>query len=104
VLANNIFDIDLELIRKVFTNLTTAKKFRVTKHAAGHSACGKMMKIWQFQDHAECPRSPEQYEELPHILDCLAPLSTLCWEKALTVPEVWMMAHHTISRNYNWYS
>jgi hypothetical protein len=43
--ASNISTIDWELIGKAFTNLTTAKKRRVTKHAFGHFGCGKMMQI-----------------------------------------------------------
>jgi hypothetical protein len=94
--ASNISTIDWELIGKAFTNLTTAKKRRVTKHASGHFGCGKMMQIWKFQDHAECPRCPEQDEDSPHILNCPAPSATLRWEKALTVWEVWMTAHPTM--------
>jgi hypothetical protein len=94
--ASNISTIDWELIGKAFTNLTTAKKRRVTKHASGHFGCGKMMQIWKFQDHAECPRYPEQDEDPAHILSCPAPSATLRWEKALTVLEVWMTAQHTM--------
>jgi hypothetical protein len=94
--ASNISTIDWELIGKAFTNLTTAKKRRVTKHASGHFGCGRMMQIWQLQDHAECHRCPEQDEDPPHILNCPAPSATLRWEKALTVLEVWMTAHHTM--------
>jgi hypothetical protein len=43
--VSNISTIDWELIGKAFTNLTTAKKRRVTKHAFGHFGCGKMMQI-----------------------------------------------------------
>jgi hypothetical protein len=86
--ASNISTIDWELISKAFTNLTTAKKRRVAKHASGHFGSGKMMQIWKFQDHAECPRCPEQDEDPPHILNCPAPSATLRWEKALTVLEV----------------
>ena len=39
--ASNISTIDWELIGKAFTNLTTAKKCWVTKHASGHFGCGK---------------------------------------------------------------
>jgi hypothetical protein len=80
--ASNISTIDWELIGKAFTNLTTAKKRRVTKHASGHFGCGKIMQIWTFQDHAECPRCPGQYEDPPH-----SPLGYALWEKALTVLE-----------------
>jgi hypothetical protein len=94
--ASNISTIDWELIGKAFTNLTTAKKRRITKHTSRHFGCGKMIQIWKFQDHAECPRCPEQDEDPPHILKCPAPSATLRWEKALTVLEVWMTAHHTM--------
>jgi hypothetical protein len=94
--ASNISTIDWELIGKAFTNLTTAKKCRVTKHASGHFGCGKMMQIWKVQDHAECPRCPKQDEDPPHILNCPSLSATLHWEKALTVLEVWMTAHHTM--------
>jgi hypothetical protein len=62
----------------------------------GHFGCGKMVQIWKFQEYAECPLCPEQDEDPPHILNCPAPSATLRWEKALTVLEVWMTAHHTM--------
>ena len=93
---SNIQNIDWELVGKAFKNLTFGKQRRVTKHAAGHFSCGKMMKIWQFQDHTECPRCPEQYEEPMHILNCPAPSATLHWETALTRLEVWMSTHYSM--------
>jgi hypothetical protein len=96
MLASNISNIDWELVGKAFPNLTTAKKWRVMEHAACHFVCGKMMQIWQFQDHAECPHCSEQQEDPPHILNFAAPLAALHWKKALTVLEVWMTANHAI--------
>jgi hypothetical protein len=94
--ADAITKIDWTLVGKAFKNLTTAKKRRVTKHAAGHFGCGKMMHIWQFQDHAECPRCPEPLEDPPHILTCPAPSAHLCWTTALTGLEGWMTKQHTM--------
>ena len=94
--ASNISIIDWELVGKASKNLTIAKQRRVTKYAAGHFGCGKMMQIWKFQDHAECPRCPEQHEDPTHILLCPAPSATLRWDKALTALETWMTVHHTM--------
>jgi hypothetical protein len=86
MLASNISNNDRELVGKAFKNLTTDKQRRVTKHAAGHFGCGKMMQIWKFQDHTECLRCPEHEQEDPiHIQSCPAPLAMRRWEKALTV-------------------
>jgi hypothetical protein len=54
--------VDWEVCGDVFKKLTISKQWRVTKHASGHMACGKMMKIWSFQDHEECPQCPEVKE------------------------------------------
>ena len=94
--ADAITKIDWNLVGKAFKNLTTAKKRRVTKHAAGHLRCGKMMHIWQFQDHAECPRCPEPLEDPSHILKCPAPSAQLSWTTALTDLERWMTKQHTM--------
>jgi hypothetical protein len=71
-----IHAVDWELCGAAFNRLTISKQRRVTKHASGHMACGKMMKIWGFQDLEECPRCPVAQEDPFHILACPA-LSTL---------------------------
>jgi ribonuclease HI len=71
--AADIPNIDWDLIGAAFKLLTNAKKRRVTKHAAGHFGCGKMMSLWRFQDHSKCPRCPEPNKDPQHILRCPAP-------------------------------
>ena len=93
--ADNISNIDWELVGQVFRTLTNARQRRVTKHTAGHFGCGKMMQIWQFQDHAECPRCPEMHETPMHILTCPSPSATQRWDQSLLALEVWMTEHHT---------
>ncbi len=71
--VEDIPNIDWDLIGLAFKLLTKAKQRRVTKHAAGHFGCGKMMAIWRFQDHSKCPRYPGPYKDPQHILCCPAP-------------------------------
>jgi hypothetical protein len=94
--SEDIPNIDWNLIGAAFKSLTTAKKRRVTKHTAGHFACGKMMKIWKFQDHAQCPRCPETREDPQHILHCPAPSAQVCWNTALLNLQGWMTQTHTM--------
>jgi hypothetical protein len=37
------------------------------QHALGHMACGRMMKLWHFQDHEEYIHYPERREVLQHV-------------------------------------
>ena len=94
--TDDISNIDWDLVGKAFTTLTSNLQWRVTKHAAGHFGCGKMMQIWKFQDHAECPRCSDPYETPTHILTCPAPSANRRWETALTVLEEWMTKNHTM--------
>ena len=94
--TDDISNIHWDLVGKAFTTLTSNLQRRVTKHAAGHFGCGKMMQIWKFQDHAECPHCPDPYETPTHILTCPAPSATRCWNKALTALAEWMTKHHTM--------
>ena len=94
--AEDIANIDWELIGSAFQSLTHAKQRRVTKHAAGHFGCGTKMKLWRFQDHSECPRCPEPIEDPQHILNCPALSARACWNTALTTLEGWMTKHHTM--------
>jgi hypothetical protein len=92
----DIPNIDWVLIGAAFKSLTNAKKRRVTKHASGHFGCGKMMKIWKFQDHSKCPRCPEPYEDPQHILCCPAPSARARWITAVTKLKSWLTKNHTM--------
>jgi hypothetical protein len=94
--AEDIPNIDWDLIGLAFRSLTTAKKRRVTKHSAGHFGCGTKMLLWKFQDHSECPRCPELAEDPQHILSCPSPAARTCWNAAVTSLEGWMVKHHTM--------
>jgi hypothetical protein len=92
----DIANIDWDVIGSAFKSLTNAKKRRVTKHAAGHFGCGTKMKLWKFQDHAECPRCPELDETPKHILNCPSLSARECWSTALISLEGWMTKNHTM--------
>jgi hypothetical protein len=96
--VSDIPNIDWALINDAFKSLTTPKKRRTTKHAAGHFGCGKNMKLWCFQDHAECPRCPEQNEDPPHILCCPVPSACSSWITALAKLKSWMTKSHTMPK------
>jgi hypothetical protein len=54
-------------------------------------ACRKIMKLWGFQDHEECPSCPETKEETLHILECPPPSTMMMtWSKCLTKLQMWM--------------
>jgi ribonuclease HI len=60
--------VDWAICGTAFKKLPIPKQRRVTKHCSGHMACRRMMKLWKFQDHEECPRCPEQRETPLHVL------------------------------------
>ena len=88
--------IDWELCGKAFANLTIPKQRRVSKQATGLMACGRMMKLWGFQDHSECPRCPETNETAQHVLSCPAPTTTLPWERSMMQLQLWMETTNTM--------
>jgi hypothetical protein len=88
--------VDWELCGSAFKKLTISKQRRVTKHASGHMACGKMMKIWSFQDHEECPRCAEVKETPLHVLDCGAMSTKVIWSKSMTKLQTWMESTNTM--------
>lgn len=91
-----IREIDWDLCGAAFRKLTIPQQRRVTKHASGHFACGRMMKLWQFQDHEECPRCPEPREDAQHVLSCPAPSTNLVWERSMTKLQLWMESATTM--------
>ena len=88
--------IDWELCGEAFTKLTIPKQRRVTKQATGLMSCGRMMKLWDFQDHSECPRCPEINETAQHILSCPAPTTTLVWERSMMSLQLSMETTNTM--------
>jgi hypothetical protein len=88
--------VDWELCGSAFKKLTISKQRRVTKHASGHMACGKMMKIWSFQDHEECPRCAEVKETPLHVLECGAMSTKVIWSKSMTKLQTWMESTNTM--------
>jgi hypothetical protein len=88
--------VDWAICGAAFKKLPIPKQRRVTKHCSGHMACGRMMKLWKFQDHEECPRCPEQRETPLHVLECPAPSTTMTWERSVTKLQVWMELTHTM--------
>ena len=88
--------IDWKLCGEAFSKLTIPKQRRVTKHASGLMACGRMMKLWGFQDHEECPRCPEPREVAQHVLSCPAPSTPLIWEKSMSNLRMWMESTNTM--------
>jgi hypothetical protein len=88
--------IDWKLCGEAFSKLTIPKQRRVTKHASGLMACGRMMKLWGFQDHEECPRCPETREVAQHVLSCPAPSTTPIWEKSMSNLRMWMESTNTM--------
>jgi hypothetical protein len=91
-----IRDVDWAVCGAAFKSLTISQQRKVTKHAAGHMACGKMMKLWSFQDHEECPRCPAVQETPRHVLACPAPSTSVIWSKSLTKLQSWMESTHTM--------
>ena len=55
-----------------------------------------MMKLWQFQDHEECPRCPEKRDTAQHILRCPATSTNLIWECSMTKLQLWMETTNTM--------
>ena len=91
-----ICTVDWELCGAAFTRLTISKQRRVTKHASGHMGCGKMMKIWGFQDHEECPRCSVAQEDPVHILACPALSTSVIWNTSLVKLQTWMESTKTM--------
>jgi hypothetical protein len=91
-----IRDVDWDLCGAAFSRLTISKQRRVTKHASGHMACGKMMKLWGFQEHEDCPRCPVGQENPLHVLLCPALSTSIIWNTTLSKLQTWMTSASTM--------
>ena len=86
--------IDWDACGEAIQSLSFPKRRRIVKHACGHFGIGKMMLLWKFQDHDECPLC-NQRETPEHVLQCKDQRALDTWKLALTKLETWMEKNYT---------
>ena len=73
-LDRELFDyVDWNAIRNAGEGFAALYQLWVTKFVSGHSAVGRMMKLWGYQEDDNCPCCQLPQETTRHLLECTDP-------------------------------
>ena len=90
----DILTIDWDACGEAIRSLSFPKRRRIVKHATGHFGIGKMLRLWDQQDHEECPLC-QQRETADHVLRCKDQRAMSMWSTSLQKLETWMEKKYT---------
>ena len=96
--------------KKSFKSLTTSTTRWLSKFSTGFCRVGKMLKIYKYQTHSNCPRCNQPKESTAHILQCKEALACELWDKSIDKLYDWALkqdlspdlAHHMKTSLHSW--
>jgi hypothetical protein len=71
--VDQIHSIDWDNCERAIKRLPFSRQLWISKHASGHCAVGRMMKIRKHWEHSMCPRCLQDNETTEHVLLCQDP-------------------------------
>ena len=87
--------VDWDLQGRCFDSAPLGFQVWLSKHASGWCGVGRMLKIYGFQDHSECPRCSQPEETTKHVVCCPSPDATATWTTLLDTLRQWMRQQQT---------
>lgn len=86
--------VDWPVTKKAMKLSKRSQRHNISKHATGHCAVGKMMKIRKQWDEDKCPRCGEP-EDVTHMLKCKGQRASEVWEKSMKGLRIWLKHNST---------
>ncbi len=84
ITVDQIHSIDWDNCERAIKRLPFSRQLWLSKHASGHCAVGRMMKMRKHWEHSMCPRCLQDNETTEHVLLCQDPRATEHFERLST--------------------
>ena len=89
-------DSDIDAFTHAARNVPSHLQRWITKWACGICGVSKWLERWKEQPHSKCPRCLTDNETVDHVIHCLQPDATLCWDTGIESIQMWMSCNNSI--------
>jgi hypothetical protein len=87
--------VDWDLQGSCFDSVPLGFQVWLSKHATGWCGVGRMLKIYGFQDHSDCPRCSQPEETTQHVVCCWSQAATATWSTLIDTLQQWLRQQQT---------